>query len=70
MPLKRMLGKGRSYDPKAVAILMEAFNGVVAELGLRTPAEREEAAKLIIRVAHGQPGLDAAKLRSSVIKLM
>ena len=32
MPLKRMLGKGRSYDPKVVAILMEAFNGVVAEL--------------------------------------
>ena len=70
MPLKRMLGKGRSYDPKAVAILMEAFNGVVAELELRKPAEREEAAKLIIRVAHAQPDPDAAKLRSSVIKLM
>ena len=37
--LRRML-EGRNFDPKAVAILVEAFEGIVDELYLRTPAER------------------------------
>jgi hypothetical protein len=41
MPLKRMLDDNRTFGLKAVAVLQEAFNGVVAELGLRTRAERE-----------------------------
>src|SRR5271157_1649478 len=36
--------------PKAVAVLLEAFDGVVAELKLRTTSERERAAKIIIRL--------------------
>jgi len=44
MPIKRML-EGRNFDPKTAAILVEAFDGIVDELYLRTPAEREKAAK-------------------------
>jgi hypothetical protein len=43
----------RNFDPKAVAVLTEAFDGVVAELALQAPAERARAAKLIIRLALG-----------------
>jgi hypothetical protein len=70
MPLKRMLGDNRNFDPKAVAILLEAFDGVVAELALRAPAERDRAAKLIIRLALGQTHLNAAKLRDGTLALM
>jgi hypothetical protein len=63
MPLKRMLDQSGSFDPKAVAILLEAYNAVVTELGLWETPERERAAKLIIRLAQGQTDLDAAKLR-------
>ena len=45
MPLKRMLEEGRSFGPKAVALLLESFDGIVAELDLRRAADREKAAK-------------------------
>jgi hypothetical protein len=70
MPLKRMLEEGRSFDPKAVALLVEAFNGIVAELNLRAAADREKAAKIVTRLAHGQATLDAVKLRDDAIGLM
>ena len=70
MPLKRMLDKSRNFDPKAVAILLEAFGAVVSEFDLRTVTARERAAKLIIRLALGQTDLDAEKLRDSALTLM
>lgn len=53
MPMKRMLEEGGTFGPKAVAILLEAFNGIVAELDLRTIADREKAAKIVIKLALG-----------------
>jgi uncharacterized protein involved in exopolysaccharide biosynthesis len=70
MPLGRMLGDNRSFDPKAVALLLEAFDEVVADLDLRTDADREKAAKIVMRLALGQAELDAAKIRAEVIRLM
>jgi len=70
MPLKRSLDERGTFDPKAVAILLEAFDGVVTELALREPAERERAAKLIIRLALGQANLGAAKLRDGTVAFM
>ena len=70
MPMKRMLGEGRVFDPKAIAILMEAFDGVVAELDLQTLTDRERAAKIIMRVGLGQTVLDAVKLREVAIARM
>ena len=67
MPLKRLLDESRVFDPKAVAVLLEAFNAVVAELDLQTNAGKERAAKIIIRLALGQKDLDAAKLRDEAI---
>ena len=63
MPLKRLLNESRAFDPKAVAILLEAFNAVVAELDLRTGTDKERAAKIIIRLALSQRKLDAATIR-------
>jgi uncharacterized protein involved in exopolysaccharide biosynthesis len=65
-----MLGDNRSFDPKAVALLLEAFDEVVADLDLRTDADREKAAKIVMRLALGQAELDAAKIRAEVIRLM
>jgi len=70
MPMKRMLDDSRAFDPKAVAILLEAFDGVVADLDLQALADRERAAKIIIRLALGQENLDAAKLRDGAIVTM
>ena len=70
MPLKRMLEEGRSFGPKAVALLLEAFDGIVAELDLRSAADREKAAKIVMRLAMGQAHLDGAKLRHDAIGLM
>ena len=70
MPMRRLLNESRTFDPKAVAILVQAFNGIVTELGLQAPAEREKAAKFIIQLAHRQPDLDAAKLRADAAALM
>ena len=63
MPLKRLLDESRAFDPKAVAILLEAFNAVVAELDLRTGTDKERAAKIIIRIALSQRNLDVATIR-------
>jgi len=70
MPLRRMLEERRSVDPKAVALLLEAFDDIVADLGLRTDADREKAAKIVIRLAHAQATLDEAKIRDEAIRLM
>ena len=70
MPLKRMLEEGRSFGPKGVALLLEAFDGIVAELDLRSAADREKAAKIVMRLALGQAHLDGAKLRHDAIGLM
>ena len=70
MPLKRMLDDNRTFDPKGVALLLEVFDDVVAALDLRTDADREKAAKIVMRLAHGQTELDAAKIRAEVLRLM
>ena len=70
MPLKRMLDDNRTFDPKAVAILLEAFNDIVMALDLRTETDREKAAKIVIRLAHGQTDFDAAKIRDEAVRLM
>jgi hypothetical protein len=36
MPLKRLLNESRAFDPKTVPVVIEAFDAVVAELGLGT----------------------------------
>jgi hypothetical protein len=46
--------EGGSFGPEAVAVLFEAFDEAVADLDLRTEADREKAAKIIIRLARGQ----------------
>jgi hypothetical protein len=68
--MKRLLDESRAFDPKAIAILVKAFDGVVAELNLQTMTERERAAKIIIRLALGQPVLDGAKLRDVALARM
>jgi hypothetical protein len=67
MPLKRLLDESRAFDPKAAAILLEAFNAVVAELDLRTGTDKERAAKIIIRIALSQRNLDVATIRDQAI---
>ena len=70
MPLRRMLEERRSFDPKAVALLLEAFDDIVADLDLRSTADRERAAKIVMRLALGQATLDEAKIRDEAIRLM
>jgi hypothetical protein len=70
MPMQRLLTQSPSFDPKAVSILLETYDGVVAELRLQTPEEKERAAKLIVRLAEGQPDLDVAKLREGVTAIL
>jgi hypothetical protein len=70
MPLKRMLDDNPTFDPKAIALLLEVFDDIVAALDLRTDADREKAAKIVMRLAHGQTELDAAKIRAEVVRLM
>ena len=70
MPLKRMLNDSRAFEPKAVALLLETFDEIVADLDLRIDADREKAAKIVMRLAHGQRKLDAAKIRAEVVRLM
>ena len=55
---------------KSSALLLEAFDGIVAELDLRSAADREKAAKIVMRLALGQARLDGAKLRHDAIGLM
>jgi hypothetical protein len=63
MLLMRLLDESRAFGPKATAVLLEAFTAVIAELDLRSNADKERAAKIIIRLALGQKDLDATKLR-------
>lgn len=70
MPLKAMLAGSRVFDCEAVTVLLTAYQEVVAELGLRTPEEKEKAAKLVIRLATGQTDLDAVKLSNAVSNSM
>jgi hypothetical protein len=67
MPLKRLLDESRAFGPKDVAILLEAFDAAVAELDLRTNANKERAAKIVIRLALGQRRLDATTMRDQAI---
>jgi hypothetical protein len=69
MPMRRIL-EGGSFDPKTIAILLDVFDETVADLDLRTDVDREKAAKIIIRLAHGEAALDAAKIRAEVVRLM
>jgi hypothetical protein len=62
--------EGGSFGPEAVAALLEAFDEAVADLELRTEADREKAAKIIIRLARGQVTPDRAKIRAEVARLM
>ena len=70
MPLKRMLNDSRAFEPEAVALLLETFDEIVADLDLRIDTDREKAAKIVVRLAHGQAELDAAKIRAEVVRLM
>ena len=69
MPMRQML-EGGSFDPKAVATLVEVFETVTTELDLHDVADRERAAKIIIGLARGKPTLDGAELGDKVIRLM
>ena len=71
MPLKRMLGDNRTFDPKAVALLLEAFDEIIADLDLRIEADREKAAKIVVTAAcPSQTELDGAKIRAEAVRLM
>lgn len=70
MPLKDMLAENGDFDSKSVAVLLEAYREVVAELGLLAPMEKERAARLVIRLATGQTDLDVVKLRNRVADSM
>jgi len=65
-----MLDQSGSFDPKAVAIMLEAYGGVVADLGLQATDEREKAARLIMQLARSRSDLDMASLRSGVTDLI
>jgi hypothetical protein len=69
MPIRRML-EGGVFDPKATALLLEVFDDIVAELDLRNVADREKAAKIVLRLAHGQTNVHTAKIRTEVVRLM
>ena len=66
MPIRRML-EGGTFEPKTAALLIDAFNSVVAEFDLRAGADKERAANIIIRLALGQGRVDAAKIRDQAI---
>jgi hypothetical protein len=69
MPLRPML-EGRNFDSKAAAVIVEAFNEIIDELSLRTPAERERAARIVIQLAAIEAELDVAKLRDDTVRLL
>jgi hypothetical protein len=70
MPIRRALGESRSFDPKAVAILLVAYDGLVAELGLQAAGDKEKAARIILRLALGETDLDAENLRAAAADVM
>jgi hypothetical protein len=61
------VGRGR---PRTIALLLEIFDEIVADLDLRTEAHREKAAKIVVRLAHGQKDFDAEKIRVEVVRLI
>jgi hypothetical protein len=63
MPLKRILDESQSFGPKEVAILLKAYDSLVADLRLKTLPEKERAAKVILGLAKGKTELDAATLQ-------
>ncbi len=65
-----MLADNRTFDPKAVALLLEVFDDIIAAPDLRTGADREKAARIVMRLAAGQTELDAARIRAQVVPLM
>ena len=65
MPLERMLEEA-GLDPNATAPLLEVFYGIVAELGLRTGADKRKAAKIVLNFAYSRSGL--AKIRQDAIR--
>ena len=69
MPIGRML-EGKNFAPKAVAVLIETLNEIVEALDLRSAADRERAAKIVIELAQAQTTLDAAGLRDDAVRLM
>ncbi len=69
MPIKRLL-KGKNFTPESAAVLVKAFHGVVADLSLRTIADRERAAKIVIGLAAPQTVLDADNLRHEAVGLL
>jgi hypothetical protein len=70
MPLKRLLNESGSFDPKAIAIMLEAYDGVVADLGLQATDEKEKAARLVMQLARSRVELDTASLRNGVTDLI
>ena len=70
MPLKRWLDESGSFDPKAVATMLEAYDEVVADLGLQAADEREKAARLVMQLARGRSDFNSASLRSGVTDLI
>ena len=70
MALKRLRDGSQNFHPDEIFILVRAYEGVVAELGLRSPAEQERAARRVISLAQGSTELDAIKLRDAVANSM
>jgi hypothetical protein len=62
--------EGRNFDSKSAAILVKAFDGIVDELYLRSPAERDKAARIVIELAAGKATLDATRLRAEAVRLI
>ena len=67
MPIRRLLDESGSFDPNSVAVLAEVFHSLVSELAIEAPEDRARAAKVVIRIAHDQSDLDAAKLRADAV---
>ena len=59
-----------AFDPKAAAVLVEAFNEIIDELDLRTIADRERAARIVIELAASKSTLDVANLRDEAVDLI
>jgi hypothetical protein len=69
MPIRRML-ELRNIDRETIEILVEAFLGVVADLGLQNVPDRERAAIIMIQYGLGQADPNAEWLRDDVVALM
>lgn len=65
MPLERMLEEA-GLDPNATAPLLEVFDGIVDELGLRTSADRRKAAKILLNLGYSRS--DLAEIRQDAIR--